>query len=76
MGIESLLRFGVKLQDEFHIREVIPQASIDGFAGIGKVLSLTGIRRPLALAKILAGSYTLKQPPHNAILVNKSVNTK
>jgi hypothetical protein len=76
MRIESLLGLGVKLQDQFHVGEVIPQASINGFAGVRKVLGLTGVRRPLALAKILAGSYTLKQPPHNAILVNKSVNTK
>jgi hypothetical protein len=55
MGIESLLGLGVKLQDELHVGEVIPQASINGFAGVRKVLGLTGVRRPLALAKILAG---------------------
>jgi hypothetical protein len=59
MGIESLLRLGIKLQDEFHVGEVIPQASIDGFARIGKVLRLAGILRPLTLAKILSGSQTL-----------------
>ena len=56
MGVESFLWLRVKLQDEFHVGEMIPQAGIDGFARIGKVLSLARVGRPLALAEILVGS--------------------
>ncbi len=76
MGVKRFLGIGVKLQDEFHVGEVIPQTGVNGFARVGKILSLSGVWCPLALAKVLAGFYTLKQPPHDAILVNKSVNTK
>jgi hypothetical protein len=32
MGIESGMRFSVELQDEFDVRQMVPQAGIDGFA--------------------------------------------
>ena len=54
MGIESLLWLSVNLQDEFDVCEMKLQASIDDFAGIGKILSLAWVGRPLALAKVFA----------------------
>ena len=59
MSVESFLWLRGKLQDEFHVSEMIPEAGIYGFARIGKVLRLAGILRPLTLAKILSGSQTL-----------------
>jgi len=56
MGIEGLLWIGVKLQDEFYVRKMIPQASVYGSARIGKVLGQTQVGRPLALAKVITGS--------------------
>lgn len=76
MGIKSFLRLSLKLQDQFHVREMIPQAGIDGFAGIGKVLSLSRVKRPLTLAEVLLRSQVFNQPPHGTTLINKPVNTK
>ena len=76
MGVESFLRLGVKLQDEFHVGETIPKTGINGFAGIGKVLSFARVGRPLALAKVLMCCQALNQPPHNVSLVNKFVNSQ
>ena len=69
MGIESLLWLSVKLQDDFDLGEMILKASIDDFAGIGKVLGLAWVWRPLALAKVFAGPQTLQQSPHKVILL-------
>ena len=56
MSVESILRRGVKLQHQFHVGEMIPQAGINGFARIREVLCLAGVGRPLTLAEILVGS--------------------
>jgi len=76
MGVESFLWLRGKLQDEFHVSEMIPEAGIYGFARIGKVLSFARVGRPLALAKVLVCCQALYQPPHNASLVNKFVNSQ
>jgi hypothetical protein len=76
MGIKSFLGLSRKLQDQFHVREMIPQAGIDSFAGIGKVLSLARVWRPSTLAEVLLRSQAFNQPPHVTSFVNKPVNTK
>jgi hypothetical protein len=76
MGIECFLRLDIKLQNKFHVQETIPEASLDGLAGIGEVHSLARISRPVTLAEILMSLEVLNQPPHGCNLVNKSVDTK
>ena len=71
MGVESLLGLGGKLQDEFHVGEMISEAGFDGFARIRKVLRLTRVGRPFALAEVFVCSQTLNQPPHEPSFVNK-----
>lgn len=59
MRIVNSRSFGVKLQHEVHISEMIPQTSLDHFAGIWKVLGLGWVRRPLPVVKIQARFNTL-----------------
>lgn len=47
VGIVNSYSFRVELQHEFHVSEMIPQTSLDYFAGIWKVLGLGWVRRPL-----------------------------
>ena len=76
MSVESFLWLGVKLQNKLHVQEMIPEASLDGLAGIGKIHGLARVGGPSALAEILMGLEVLNQPPHGPSLVNKSVDTK
>jgi hypothetical protein len=53
MGIKALLRLCVKLQDQLHVLEMVTEASVNGIAGVRKILCVTGQRRPPTLREVL-----------------------
>jgi len=73
MGIARPCGLRVNLQHEFHFSEMIPQTSLNYFAGICKVLGLGWVRRPLPIAKIIEGFGISQYPPHSrqAYAINK-----